>query len=208
MTDSERKPLTSLYNRGRLDDRQVNELLGIANGIIADGVVNQAEAEFLRNWLAANVAAHDNPLVATLLDRVHVMLADGVLDNDESQELLDTLTRFSGGDIEPGELLKSTSLPLDDPPPTIAFSESVFAFSGTCAYGTRRDCRAAIKQRGGVTDELTQRTDYLIVGAYATDAWAHSAFGRKIEKAVDYRSRLGRPAIIDERDWVMALESA
>ena len=48
MTDSyaDRKVL-NLYSRARLDDRAINELLGLAKGIAADGVVNQKEAEFL-----------------------------------------------------------------------------------------------------------------------------------------------------------------
>ena len=47
MTDphADRKVL-NLYSRARLDDRAINELLGLAKGIAADGVVNQKEAEF------------------------------------------------------------------------------------------------------------------------------------------------------------------
>jgi hypothetical protein len=40
------------------------------------------------------------------------MLGDGVIDDDEKSELLDTLNHFSNRDGGLGEILKSTSLPL------------------------------------------------------------------------------------------------
>ncbi|MDP2358612.1 MAG: hypothetical protein Q8M31_21515 [Beijerinckiaceae bacterium] len=46
--------LHRLFNRARLDDRLVNELIGLARGLLADGEVNEAEAKYLLAWLAAN----------------------------------------------------------------------------------------------------------------------------------------------------------
>lgn len=34
-----------LFNRAQVDERLVNELVGLARGLVADGVVNQGEAE-------------------------------------------------------------------------------------------------------------------------------------------------------------------
>ena len=74
------------YAGSRINNRQIDTLTGIAKGIIADGVVDQAEAEFLLPWLANNRYT-DNPMVATLLERVNTMLSDGLLDADEQGEL-------------------------------------------------------------------------------------------------------------------------
>ena len=89
MTDSyaDRKVL-NLYSRARLDDRAINELLGLAKGIAADGIVNQKEAEFLQKWLVANTAVKDNPIIAALFKRINEMLEDNNLDDEEAQELL------------------------------------------------------------------------------------------------------------------------
>ena len=38
-------------DRKRLAKRQMDTLIGISKGVIADGGVNQQEAEFLLNWL-------------------------------------------------------------------------------------------------------------------------------------------------------------
>lgn len=194
--------LHRLFNRARIDDRQVNELIGLAHGIIADGVTNQAEAEYLFKWMAANRSVSANPVVGLLYDRVDLMLADGKLDPDEARELLDTLTHFAAGDFELGEVTKATSLPLSDPAPTIRFSGSGFCFTGTFAFGSRRECEAAVADLGGIPCSLTMKTSYLVIGEYATESWAHSSYGRKIEKAVEMRDSGVPIAIVGESHWV------
>jgi NAD-dependent DNA ligase len=194
--------LHRLFNRARMDDRLVNELIGLAHGIIADGAVNQAEAEYLFKWIVANAEQADNPVLKLLYDRVEKVLADGVLDPDEATDLLEALTRFCAGDFEIGETLKSTSLPLCEPAPALSFGGSTFCFTGTFAFGSRKDCEKAVIDLGGIPGSLTRTTRYLVIGAYATESWAHSSFGRKIEKAVDMRASGVPIAIIGENHWV------
>ena len=50
-------------------DRQIDQLIGLAQGILADGIVNQAEAEMLQGWLRANQRT-ENPYISRLLDQV------------------------------------------------------------------------------------------------------------------------------------------
>lgn len=191
-----------LFNRARVDDRQINELIGLAHGIIADGAVNQAEVEYLFKWIATNAALTDNPVINLLYTRVNNILDDGSLDPEEATDLLETLTRFSAGDFEVGEALKATSLPLCDPAPELKFYRSSFCFTGTFAFGSRKECENAVLERGGTPGSLTQKTSYLIIGAYATDSWSHSVYGRKIEKAVGMRTNGIPISIVSENHWV------
>lgn len=191
-----------IFNRARIDDRLANELIGIARGLVADGKINQQEAEYLQTWLAANAHISQNPVVATLLHRVSHMLHDGHLDADEAAELFDTLHRFTGGDSILGEINKASTLPLDQPPPPVAFPGHQFCFTGTFAYGTRADCETAVANLGGTAGGLTKKTDYLVIGIYATDSWAHSAYGRKIEKALEMRAHGAPIRIIGEQHWL------
>jgi hypothetical protein len=48
--DPHGQPLNPLLNRRRRIEREVSEVLGIAKGMLADGVVNQEEARFLHDW--------------------------------------------------------------------------------------------------------------------------------------------------------------
>lgn len=190
------------FNKAKIDDRLTNELIGIAKGLVADGKVVEAEAEYLQRWLIANSVVSNNPVIATLLHRVNQLLRDGNLDDDEAAELFDTLHNFTGGDTVIGETNKSTTLPLDNPAPHIQFIDRHFCFTGTFAYGTRAECEAAVARLGAITGSLTAKTHYLVIGIYATDSWAHSTYGRKIEKAVEMKGK-GLPVlIVGEEHWL------
>lgn len=190
------------FNRKAIDDRQVDTLIGLSKGLVADNQINQAEAEFLGNWLVQNRQATENPVIINLLDRVSAMLEDGALDTDESTELLRLLSQISGEPSEFGELAHAATLPIDNPSPHINFEGSMFLFTGTCAFGTRKDCQRAVEGLGGVNiSGVTKKLNYLVLGSYVTDSWAHETFGRKIEKAMEYRD-LGIPlAIVTEEYW-------
>jgi NAD-dependent DNA ligase len=190
------------FNRKSLQDRRIDTLIGLGKGILADGSVEQAEAEFLLNWLAQNQDNSDNPIICNLLIKVTGMLEDGVLDVDEAKELKHVLQSICGEASELGELSKTTSLPVDKPSPKIKFKNSNFVFTGTFAFGTRKECQAVIDNLGGKNiSKITKQLNYLILGTYVTDSWAHESFGRKIEKAIEYRDS-GIPIIIcTEEHW-------
>ena len=194
--------LHTVFNRARIDDRLVNELLGLSKGIVADGMVSQDETEFLQKWLVANSVVSENPVAANLLQRINAMLKDKALDEDEAKELFETLVNFSGGDFELGELQKSTGLPIDDPLPELEFPRRRYCFTGTFAYGSRRECENTVAELGGTSGSLTLKTDFLVIGIYATDSWAHSAYGRKIERAVQLRDEGHHIGIVGEKHWL------
>lgn len=185
----------------RISNRQIDELVGIARGLAADGVINQAEVEFLQKWLAANVEISSQPIIRTLYQRVGEVLADGVADETERRELLETLSALADRDFELGEVLKATSLPLCDPAPVLSFPGRRYCFTGTFNFGSRKQCEEAVRSRGAETGSLTKSTDVLVIGLYATESWKHSSFGNKILKACEYRDA-GEPiAIVSERHW-------
>ena len=195
-------PLHTIFSRARLDDRQISELIGISHGLIADGKIDDAEVAYLQKWLAANAGITANPVIQNLPHRVNTMLSDKLFDAEESGELFETLRNFSGGDFELGEVLKSSRLPLDVPAPSIEFEGRRFCFTGTFAYGQRRDCEGKVESLGAEVGSLTKKTDFLVIGIYATESWAHSSFGRKIEKALDMKNKGVPIAIIGEEHWV------
>jgi len=194
----------AFYNRvggERIAARQVDELIGLCRGLVADGVISQSEVEFLQTWLAANRAISDQPLIHSLYDRMAAVMADGVADKDECEELLATLQGLTRVDIELGEVLKATSLPLCDPAPPLSFAGKRYCFTGTFVFGRRKQCEAAILERSGAAGLLTQKTDVLVIGTYATESWKHSSFGNKILQAAEWRSRGVPISIVSEAHW-------
>ncbi|SCD22813.1 NAD-dependent DNA ligase [Brucella inopinata] len=189
----------------RISDRQIDELIGISRGLVADNQINQIEVEFLQKWLAANKSVSDNPLINRLYRRVNEILADGLVDDDEKAELLDTLNRFSNRDFELGEAMKSTSLPLCQPAPALTFEGKRYCFTGTFVYGRRQECEKAAIERGASVGGVAQKTNVLVIGEYATESWKHSSFGNKILQAVEWRDQ-GLPiSIVSEAHWVQYL---
>ncbi|TDY01111.1 BRCT domain-containing protein [Thiohalophilus thiocyanatoxydans] len=191
------------FNRKSIDDRQIDTLIGLSKGMVADGRINQAEAEALLNWLMQSRQASNNPIILNLLEKVSTMLEDGVLDDEESAELFSILRKVSGDSSEIGEVAKSTSLPINKPDPEIIFVGMSFIFTGTCAYGTRKQCQEAIESLGGINAKsVTKSLNYLVLGTYVTDSWVHENYGRKIEKAMRYRDD-GVPLVITtEEHWI------
>lgn len=190
------------FNRKSIDDRQIDTLIGLSKGVLADRVVNQKEAEFLHTWLVQSRQATNNPIILNLLEKLDSMLEDGVLDSEESAELISTLWKIAGGTAELGELAKTSNLPVDHPMPEVEFDGNSFLFTGTCAYGTRKQCQALIDDLGGVNaGSVNKSLDYLVLGTYVTDSWIHESFGRKIEKAMDYREKGHGVVIVTEEHW-------
>lgn len=196
------------YNRvggERIATRQIDELIGLCRGLLADGSIVQAEVEFLQKWLAANAAISDHPLIGTLYDRIDAVLEDGHVDEDERRELFDTLSGLTGKEFELGEELSPTTLPLCNPAPSLIFESQRYCFTGTFNYGIRKDCEAAVMSLGATVGSVTQKTNVLVIGMYATDSWKHSTFGNKILKASEWRAA-GHPiSIVSESHWVKHL---
>lgn len=101
--------------------------------------------------------------------------------------------------------MKSTRLPLCEPPPSIDFKDKRFCLTGTFNFGTRRDCETAIADRGGSSGALAKSIDYLVIGSYVTAAWKQEKFGRKIEKAIALREAHGQICIVSELAWERAM---
>lgn len=194
--------LFNKYNQRDIQDRQVDTLIGLSKGLIADGKIVQAEVEFLLSWLIQNQQS-DHPVILNLLDKVGAILEDGVVDKEEASELLTLLQNLSGDTSEIGELAKTSSLPIDHPTPKVEFENKNFLFTGTFAFGTRSKCEDQIKSLGGKPiKNVTKALNYLILGTYVTDSWAHENFGRKIEKAMEYREDGQDLIIITEEHWL------
>jgi hypothetical protein len=85
--DPHGQPIDRRLNAARLTDRVIDEMIGLARGILADGDVVQQEAEFLMQWLErSRHAAHTWP-TDVLYERVREMLQDDLLDVKEREEL-------------------------------------------------------------------------------------------------------------------------
>ena len=191
------------YNGARLNDRKIDELIGLCKGIIADGAIAEAEAEFLQQWLLNNKEVKDHWPANVIYSRIARMLLDNKMDDEEERELLVTLLDVTGGPtIQKNINSMSSTLPLCNPAPTVIFENRLFCMTGKFLVGTRAQVEATIESLGGMTtSNPTMKTHYLVIGSVGSADWVHSTHGRKIEEAIKYREK-GKPiSIISEEHW-------
>ena len=196
------------FHAARIDRRAADMLVGLASGIVADGVVDLQEAAFLRDWMNTHMGELNDPVINTLYRRISNMLQDNALDAEEAADLLDMLRQFAGlaGAEAPRNYAAPTSLPLDTPPPALQTEGRIFVFTGIMAFGPRKDCEALVIEHGGLAgSSVTKKINYLVVGSIGNEQWLHSTYGRKIIRAAELRDAGCPLAIVSEDHWQRAL---
>lgn len=205
--DGDGRPRNRRFNARRRADRAVQELLGLARGMAADGVVAESEAHALARWIEANAEEVDVWPINVVAERLQKIYADGRVDEEERCELLDLLLAVTGEIPDAASSARRTTrLPLDDPPPLLRFADQIYVFTGKFAFGTRTACEQAVVVRGGQCAKgISQKVHVLVIGNLGNEDWAHSSHGRKIEQAVHYREAGVPIQIVSEEHWVASL---
>lgn len=202
--DMNGQPLNKAFRSEAVIDRQIDELIGLIKGVMADGMVHQGEVEFLIDWMNTNHQARDKWPAKAIYPRLVAAMEDGIIDLDEEREIMDVLLATIGGNTAPmcGESSNSTALPYTKPFPEIDFYGRTFCFTGKFACGSRRWCEESIEKRGGIAiSNITKKLDYLVIGEIGSRDWIHSTHGRKIEKAIEYNENGVPIYIISEQYW-------
>lgn len=198
---------TRNYRNQEVKDRNIDELIGISRGIVADNKVNKDEAIFLIDWLETHFDLIDLNTypINKIYDRVKRALEDGFIDQEESNDLKELLKSFTGDKpiVEQVASMSST-LPICNPAPAVEFENKSFCMTGVFTIGTRTSVENIIVDFGGkIQKSPGLKTDYLIIGILGSGDWIHSSYGRKIEKAVEIRDVIGKGIkIISEEHFI------
>lgn len=167
----------------RIEDKNINELIGICKGVLSDNKINEDEKKFLLDWIKKHNLAN-----YTLVKDLYLALNDKDKNLDD---LKNTLIEFTGGMTPSNEIRSmSTSLPIEKDLLSIEFKDKKFCLTGkfASAIGNRKAIENIIVDKGGSCKEtVTHDLDYLVIGEFANDDWKHSTSGNKIEKAMKYR---------------------
>lgn len=204
--DQDGQPHPSFHQAANLK-KATESLLGICRGIAADRQINTEELVFLDTWLKDNAHVTQRWPGSVIAERVTDVLADGVVTQDEADDLLETLNEITGMDLDHGIVsgLASTAAAETAPSP-IEFEGRVFCFTGKFVYGPRKKVEKIVKERGGKpAQNVTNDLDYLVIGGLASRDWAHTSHGRKIEAAREKRDAGVDLMIIEEEHWTAAL---
>ena len=204
------QPLNRRFNGARISDRDTAELLGLVKGLLADGRISEEEIDLVNSWIKIHPEIAQTRPASAIRERLERIFKDGVISDEERQDLLGLLTSLVGGKAGIiGHEIASTELPLDNPAPQIRFQGNVFVLTGRFAFGPRKECQRFTTEAGGTCeDSVTLRTNYLIIGTFGSSDWVESSYGRKIEKAVQYRGQGCQIRIVSEDHWANSLRAA
>lgn len=185
------------------------ELVGIAEGLLCDGHLNDQEVVYLQRWLDQHEAIASEWPGDLLHARVQAALADGQVSDEERADLVGTLQKILGGRIDDlAAQPRVAALDFDEPNP-LRVHGALLVLTGEFVFAPRERCIQEIAKLGGtVKGGVTKKTNYLLVGSLGSEEWKHGTFGTKIEKALRYREDGCGIQIVHEDHWVHTLPGA
>lgn len=186
-------------------NRSLAALLGIAQGMLADGILTDAEIHFLDEWLTNNSAIATTWPGDLIHRRIRDVLEDGIVTPEERSHLVETLQKLIGGTLEElADLAHVTELIFDEVR-EIQVDGSVFCLTGNFVYAPREVCIRETIERGGIVKpNVSKKIDFVVVGGMGSPEWKHGSFGTKIQKAMELKQKASI-AIIHEDKWAKCL---
>jgi NAD-dependent DNA ligase len=205
--NADAQPTNPWFNFRERSGRDISEMLGLVKGLLADGVLTDPEILAIKQWLVAHRDLQSEWCVKTIADRIENVLADGTITEDERADLLDIFNQLTGGGIGViGKEQLATQLPVDQGHQPISVPGKKFVFTGKFAFGPRKKCEEVTTRAGGVcAPKVTNDTNYLVIGTFASRDWKETSYGTKIESAMDKQQRGQSVSVITEDLWAEAI---
>lgn len=185
-------------------------LSGMIHGIMADGEISDKEVDALNAWIKANDFLGGTYPFDELNSLLSSILEDKKIDEDERN----TLLAFFSNIIEfknSFNLIERDFVDLREKYsvdgicascPEVVLEGKTFCFTGESYRATRKEIAEIVTQFGGAfRNNVSSKTDYLIVGNAGNPCWAYACYGRKIEEAMELRKNGGHIVIVNETDF-------
>lgn len=194
---------------------ELMKLEGMFRGFLSDGSLDDKEVHQLQRWLEENKNLSGHFLFDEIYKLVEEVLEDGIITEDERDSLTSFMYEFTSNLNEDArtqiEMKKAESNETSSgvyTKPSISFEECQFCLSGDFLnYDTKADVESVIEHRGGIiAKNVTKKVSYLIVGGQGSEDWKFGKYGRKVEKAMQYKSK-GLEIEVIEESWLIEVLS-
>lgn len=186
-------------------DDLINELLGLACGVVTDGTVNDLEIRGIQQWIQDHPSLRDVWPVSAVGDLLDSVLLDDVIDDSERAEVHALLSGLAGSSFLTTGAAEALSADffLDDVNDLAGYAGCQVCFTGKSVTLRRADLRDDASGRGfQVSDNISKKVRIVVVGLAASRDWRFTSFGRKIEKALKLKAEGQDILIIGERSWM------
>ena len=180
----------------------IEELVGFLTGTASDGVLNDQEIAGMSGWLEQNEAVKEVWPASVIVMRLATILEDGIITDEERDDLLTTVRQITGTDAADESRLsfEASTEVWEDAVDELKLAGSVFCLTGDFVSGDRESVDTMLRCLGAETNSSVNKSiDYLVIGTLASRDWLYTSHGRKIEKALLLK-REGSPIkIVTER---------
>jgi hypothetical protein len=193
----------SRFQSKRLNEKNIQMLYGILQGLVADNEINDEEIHFLYNWFCdfnyKTVMANDsdyefqNPhfghFERKIANKVSDILEDGIITSLEKESLLKVIQDYLGGSPDEGIVGGQViNVPLDKD--AVLTSSDVFCFTGTMLGGTRKEWTERLSALNiACTKAVLVSTTVLVIGVEPSRDWINTSYGRKIESVINMKEK-------------------
>lgn len=166
-------------------DFLINEFLGFLKGISADDVINQEEFSNLRGYLSKYNHVLNKWPFDLLNNAINEILKDNIVTKSELNELCLLIQNITGTNFtKDGDAIGGATTLFENPVHT--FNQKYVCLTGKFISGTRKVIQKRIEALGAfIQNNVTLKTDILIIGTLSSRDWIHTSTGRKIEKAIE-----------------------
>jgi NAD-dependent DNA ligase len=188
----------------------IQELEGVLHGILADNTLCEVEIHQLRAWMDNHEFLRGTYPFDEIDSLLVSVLNDGIISEDEKNLLraffgsfIDTRISYNINEYEIKAIQNKYSIGgICAVCPEITFQDKTFSFTGTSSRAKRNEIAEVISNKGGLfNNNVTLKTNYLIVGSEGNPCWAFACYGRKVEKAVELRKEGSQIIIVHENDF-------
>ena len=194
---------------------ELMKLEGMFRGFLSDGSLDDKEVYQLQLWLEANRALSGHFLFDEIYKLVEDVLEDGIITSEERDSLTSFMYEFTSNlnesarmQIQENQTNSEESSSGVYSKPLISFQDCLFCLSGDFLnFDTKSDVESVIESRGGaISKGVTKKISYLVVGGQGSEDWKFGKYGRKVEKAMQYKSK-GVAIEVVQESWFFELLS-
>ncbi len=183
------------YTKSTEQSKALNELNIALQGVVADGILEEREVYFLRNWLENNKHLNGNYPYDKVRNMIEDALADNILTESEMAELFSIFNDFIEGKIDCPDVNIETIQGMS------------IVLTGDFGFGAKSEVSEFIISRGGIVkSSVSRKTDLLIVGSLGSTDWLTGNYGTKIKTAKEIQAKGGKVIIISEEEFFNQVE--
>lgn len=180
-----------------------NLLLGVLQGISADDHINEAEMGLLASLLVDSQELLDCWPGNLLASRLRAIIADGVITEEEQDDLLELVKQITGQRFTDTGLATGMATEFFADEGVMSLQGKKVCFTGKFLSNTRFNLEQQAKLLGATPVKWMSKTvNVLIIGSLANRDWMFTSHGRKIEAAIRAKDEGLDIHIINEEDWV------